>query len=141
MIPKLYRGFSTSNFLKHRTFAVYDVELVKQDIINHIYTRVGERVMLPTFGTSIPDMVFEQFDQSTIGIIREDILRVINYDPRVRLQQLTVQPNFDNQILNVSARVQYVELNLTGTIDLNIEFDAFWSWKLYALPTNKYKIT
>lgn len=122
---KLYRGFSTSNYLNHRTFAVYDVELVKEDIVNHIYTRVGERLMLPSFGTTIPDMPFEQLDQSTVGLIREDILRVLNYEPRVQLQQLVVQPDYDTNTINVSAQVNYIELNVTGSIDLNIEFDDF----------------
>lgn len=123
---KLYRGFSTSNYLNNRSFAVYDVELVKEDIINHIYTRVGERIMMPSFGTAIPDMPFEQLDRSTVGIIREDILRVLNYEPRIQLQQLIVQPDYDTHTIQVSAQVNYIELNVTGSIDLNIEFDDFW---------------
>lgn len=122
---KLYRGFSTSNYLRNRTMSIYDVDLVKEDIINHIYTRLGERVMLPSFGTTIPDLTFEQMDQTTIGIVREDILRVINYDPRVQLQQLTVEPNYSMNSIQVSAQVLYIELNISGSIDINIEFDDF----------------
>lgn len=124
-VSKLYRGFSTANYLKQRSFKLYDIDLVKEDITNHIYTSLGERVYLTSFGTTIPDMAFEQLDQSSINIIREDITRVIKYDPRVSLQQLIVQPDYDRNTLIVSAQVLYVELNMTGTIDLHLEFDQF----------------
>ncbi len=122
---KIYRGFSTSNYVNTRSLALYDVDLIKQDIINHIYTRVGERIMMPQFGTSIPDMPFEQLDATSVGLIREDIMRVLNYDPRIRVQQLTVNPVYDENTVRVSALVNYIDLNLTGTIDINIEFDDF----------------
>lgn len=122
---KLYRGFSTSNYINTRSLAIYDIDLIKQDIINHIYTRVGERLMMPQFGTSIPDMPFEQMDATSVGLIREDIKRVLNYDPRIRVQQLIVDPAYDENTVRVSALVNYIELNMTGSIDLNIEFDDF----------------
>ena len=125
MAQKLYRGFSTSNYIKRRSFALYDIDLVAEDVINHIYTRINERVMLASFGTSIPDMPFEQLDQASLGLIREDILRVINYDPRIQLQKLNINPNYDTNSVDVSAEVYYIELNMSGTIDLNIEFEDF----------------
>lgn len=81
--------------------------------------------MMPQFGTSIPDMPFEQMDATSVGLIREDVMRVLNYDPRIRVQQLTVDPIYDENTVRVSALVNYIELNLTGSIDLNIEFDNF----------------
>jgi len=52
-----YRGFSTVN-QNTEGFALYDFELIKQDIINHFHIRQGEKLSDPTFGTIIWDLLF-----------------------------------------------------------------------------------
>jgi len=119
----LYRGYSSFQYQTTRQFGISDLDLVKSDLLNQIFTKRGERVMMPTFGTRIPEMTFEPLDQATIDIIVDDITAVINFDPRVQLLNLQVQPSYDTNTLTVAALVYYVELNLTGTIDLNITFE------------------
>ena len=36
-----------------KKFSITDIELIKQDLFNHFYTRQGERLMNPTYGTII----------------------------------------------------------------------------------------
>ena len=52
-----YKGFSSANSVDN--FKLYDIDLVKQDIINHFYIRKGEKLENPNFGTIIWDMIFE----------------------------------------------------------------------------------
>ena len=59
MAKGLYRGYSSYEYQNKKTFSVTDVELVKLDLLNHIFTRKGDRVMMPNFGTRIPDLAFE----------------------------------------------------------------------------------
>lgn len=101
-----------------------DLELVKMDLLNHIFTKKGERVMMPTFGTMIPEMAFEPLDGETISIVREEVTRVVNYDPRVELLDIQVSPDYDRNSLYVSASLFYIELGLTDNLELNIEFTA-----------------
>ena len=56
--PKMSKGFSTVS-LDTENFSLYDLDLIKQDLINHFYVRQGERLMNPTFGTIIWDLLFE----------------------------------------------------------------------------------
>lgn len=101
-----------------------DVDLVKMDLLNHIYTRKGERVMMPNFGTRIPDLPFEPLDQITLDILEEDLRAVFAFDPRVTLLELQILPYYDNNAVIASARLLYVELSITGNLDLNIIFES-----------------
>jgi len=123
MAKGLYRGYSSFEYQKNKTFALADVELVKLDLLNHIFTRRGERVMMPTFGTRIPDLPFEPLDEITLGILQEDLNTVFRFDPRVELLSLVVTPEYDNNRIICSARLLYIELNVVGNIDLNIVFE------------------
>lgn len=100
-----------------------DVELVKMDILNHIFTRKGERVMMTEFGSIIPDLVFEPLDEETLDTLEVEIRRVLNADPRVALLDLTMDPLYDQNQVTVHIQVQYIELNIVGNIDLNITFE------------------
>jgi len=54
---KTYKGFSTVSTATE-SFALYDLFLIKQDIINHFHIRLGERLEQPTFGTIIWDVIY-----------------------------------------------------------------------------------
>lgn len=119
----IYRGFSTEDFLTTRTFVKTNIDIVKQDIINHIFTRKGERVMMASFGTIIPDLIFEPLDEFTIRQVHDEVLNVINFDPRVQVISFTVTPDVDNHSITVSADLLYLELNITDNLNLNIQFE------------------
>ena len=63
--PKMYKGFSTIN-TSTENFGLYDIELIKQDLINHFNTKKGERLMNPEFGCDVWLVLFEQMDGATI---------------------------------------------------------------------------
>lgn len=115
-----YKGFSTASFESDKkSFSVVNKEIVKRDILNHIFTQKGERVMMPKFGTRIPSLAFEPIDTITMDIIKEDLTEVIKYDPRVSLLGLQILPLSDNNTILAYVTIKYVE---TGDIDtLNIE--------------------
>lgn len=117
----LYKGFSTANWLANKSLVVTDIEAVKMDLQNHIFTRLGERVMQPGFGTRIPDIVFEQLDEETIKIVNDDILSVINYDPRVKLVDLSIAALPNNNAIIAVVTVLYVEFNFEGVIHIDVK--------------------
>ncbi len=122
MIRGLYKGFSTFEFQRAKTFRLTDIELVKMDILNHIFTRKGERVHMPTFGTRIPDLAFEPLDDITVDIVRDDLEHVIRFEPRVRLIDLSVVPNYDTSAILAEVLLEYVELNMRDVMQLNLQF-------------------
>ena len=98
-----------------------NIELVKRDLLNHIYTIPGERVMMPSFGTRIPTMTFEQNDETTRSIIEEDLKMVFNYDPRVRLINLNVLTMPDNNAIIALADLLYVEFNVRDVLRIEVQ--------------------
>lgn len=124
MAKGLYKGYSSHEYQPHKTFNIQDIELVKLDLLNHIFTRKGERVMMPAFGTRIPDLPFEPLDPITLSILEEDLRFVFNFDPRVELMSLVIDPQYDANAVSAAAKLLYVELNMIDTLDLNITFES-----------------
>ena len=110
------------DMLGSNTLLLTDVKLVERNILNHIFTRKRSRIMMPNFGTNIPDMLFEPLDDDVVNSVREEILAVVAYDPRVKLFSLTITPDYDLNSLTVDLVLIYIELNVTKGMNFNIEF-------------------
>lgn len=119
MKKALYRGFSTAEFQKTRSFGLTNQELVKRDLLNYIYTIPGERPHMPDFGTRIPLLTFELLDDITLNIIREDLKKAIAADPRLELIDLVVLAMPDSNSVVAALDVRYLELNVSETIRLD----------------------
>lgn len=117
-----YTGFSFFRYGYDKTITLTDIELVKTDIYNHIFTRRGDRVKMPTFGTVIPDLLFEPLTIDVVEMVEADLRTVFSYDPRVELISLNVYPLIDKQTLYVAAELNFVELSVIERFDLNLEF-------------------
>lgn len=120
MATSVYRGFSSKNWLKTRSFKLQGVDLVKQDLLNHIYTVRGERVMMPAFGTRIPIMAFEPQDDKTRSVIDVDLQEVFYYDPRVDLISLQIDsvPNENKMI--AAALLFFKEFDVTDELRIEV---------------------
>jgi phage baseplate assembly protein W len=103
-----YKGFSSRQTKKN--YKLYDLDLVKQDLINHFYIRKGEKLENPDFGTVIWDMLFEQFNENVKEIIAKDVEDIINYDPRIVVNE--VQVDSTDQGIRIQADIIYVPFNI-----------------------------
>jgi phage baseplate assembly protein W len=106
----------------NNTFVLNDIALVERNLRNHIFTPKGSRVMMPKFGTIIPDILFEPLNEYNINRIRQELTKVVDYDPRVKLINLTISPVRDENRVNCSMVLQYIELNVTRSMNFNLEF-------------------
>jgi len=104
---RTFKGFSTID-QEWGNFKLYDLDLAKRDLLNELYTRKGERIMSPQFGSIIWDLLFDPMTDENVEIIREDCLRIVSKDPRLQLKQLDVQENFDQQSITVAILLNYV---------------------------------
>ncbi len=119
----LYKGFSTFEFQKNKSLALRDVELVKLDLLNHLFTPRGSRIMMPSFGTQLSSLLFEPMDEITVEEVRTEVKTVFDYDPRVRTTKFNVIADYDNNTVIVDATLLYVELNTVDDFNLNIKFE------------------
>ena len=111
-------GFSTYG-KKSPPFTLEGVELVKQDLLNEFMTKRGERVMRPTYGTIIFDLLFEPFDEQVSEEVAEDARRIISKDPRVQLVNLNITEL--EQSLRLDILLNYVPLDIVES--LFVEYD------------------
>jgi len=116
-----YRGFSTVND-KVEGFALYDFELIKQDIINHFHIRQGEKLSDPNFGTIIWDMLFEPFTNENRDAIIRNVADIINYDDRVTAEQVVVD-TYESGI-EVSALLVFVPYNISEQLLFKFDKEA-----------------
>ena len=111
----LFKGFSTVDKVR-APYTLTDADLVKRDLLNHFYTRMGERLMRPTFGSVIWDYLMEPEDPRTQEIIKDDIERIVNSDPRVELQDTTLLV-LDHTI-QAEVKIKYKLLNSEDSLFL-----------------------
>jgi phage baseplate assembly protein W len=112
-----YKGFSTVAGVKSNQ--LYDMDIIKQDLLNHFYTRKGERVMNPEFGSVIWDLLYEPLDESTKEDIVTDCQRIINSDPRVRLVTTNIE-EYDN---GVTIEILMTAMPFNKKINLQLDFE------------------
>lgn len=115
---QMYRGFSTVNTTT-QNFTLYDFELIKQDLMNHFYVRQGERLMQPTFGTIIWDLLFEPLTEEIKDLILQNVNQIVNFDPRVQASDIIVT-GYDTGI-QIQVTLTYLPYNLSE--NLRIQFD------------------
>ena len=104
-----YKGFSSK--AEKQSFKVYDFECVKQDLINRLSVRKGERVENPEFGTIIYDCLFEPFTETLRDQILEDITANLNADPRLATEEILVSE--EDHGIAIQATIKYVPLDIT----------------------------
>ena len=112
-----YKGFNSLSSSKN--YKLYDIDLVKQDLINHFYIRKGEKLENPEFGTVIWDLLFEQFTEDVKQMIAKDVEDIINYDPRIAVNE--VQIDSTDQGIRIAVDLVYVPFNVKERMTL--EFD------------------
>jgi len=79
-----FKGFSTVDRVR-APFTLTDAELIKRDLLNELFTRKGERVMRPNFGSIVWDLLMDPSTNDLDRKIKQDIERIIGKDPRVEL--------------------------------------------------------
>jgi phage baseplate assembly protein W len=117
-MAKKYKGFSTIS-ADTENFALYDFQLIQQDLLNHFYTKQGERLMNPEFGCIIWSMLFEPMTPEVQSMITQNVGEIINYDPRVSADQVTVTA-YDTGI-QIDCILTYLPYNLSQAMQLRFD--------------------
>jgi phage baseplate assembly protein W len=118
IIDKSYKGISTVSS-ETKNYRLRNIELIKQDIVNHFHIRMGEKLERPEFGTIIWDVLFEPLTDSLKEAITQNVNDIINFDPRVQAEEIVVD-SFENGI-QVYTTLTYLDYNITE--QLRFTFD------------------
>lgn len=121
----LYSDFDLS-FLKHPNTKdvtiLKDIDAVKQSVKNLVLTAQGERPFQPLLGSNIRSLLFEPVDDFTAFDIKEEVQTTLqNFEPRVKILNIDVVSEPDNNRFRLSIEFQMVTNLETGTASFYLE--------------------
>lgn len=120
LLNKSYRGISTTN-PDSKEFKAYDLGLIRQDILNHFHIRLGEKLENPEFGTIIWDVLYEPFTDSLKQAIVDNVTAIVNYDPRVAVNKITVD-TYESGI-QIQLDLTYLDYSISEFLQLRFDRD------------------
>jgi phage baseplate assembly protein W len=91
-----------SNPLSSDLIALKNETAIARSIRNIVFTLPGEKFFNENFGSRVSRSLFENVDEISASIIRDEIRNSINnYEPRVRLIEVQTNPDYDNGSFDV----------------------------------------
>ena len=107
-VQRLSRGFKDIsmsfkvNPLNNDLIALKNETAIARSVRNIVMTIPGERFFQPNFGSEVNRLLFNNIDDISASLIDSQIRQSIeNYEPRVKLRSLKVDPNFDNNSFDI----------------------------------------
>ena len=108
-VQRLSRGFKDisasfqTNPLSNDLIALKNESAIARSVRNLVLTIQGERPFQPVLGTGVSRLLFENMDKLTASAIRSEIRTTIeNYEPRVEINEILVEPDFEGNAMHVT---------------------------------------
>jgi len=102
-LERVSRGFKDlsmtfqSNPLNDDLIGLKNENAIARSVRNIVMTVPGEKFFDPDFGSRVSALLFENVDDITASQIQEEIeYSIVNYEPRVKILSITVNPDNDN---------------------------------------------
>ena len=115
-ISKGFKDISMSfkiNPVNNDLIAVKNETAIARSVRNLILTQPGERFFNQNLGSKVSRTLFDNMDDLTAVVLKDEIENTINnYEPRVDLIGVDVNPNYDNNEFNVTIRYYIVGIDV-----------------------------
>ena len=96
---------------------------IARSIRNLIFTNRGDKPFNPFLGSRVTEMLFDPMDQISSVSVRSEIERTINsFEPRVKLEKVTVTPDYDGNQYDVVLKYQIIGID-TDTQQLSFALE------------------
>jgi len=96
-------------------------DAVKANLLNFILTGKRERVMNPTFGSGVRDLIFEQQTDELTDQIEDLIIGGVEvYFPQVQINSLNVSQSPDNYTVTIYLNYSVINTNIQDELQINI---------------------
>lgn len=115
-ISKSFKDISMTfkiNPLNSDIFGLKNETAISRSIRNLILTIKGERFFDLDIGCGVNSLLFENMDTLTASRIKSEIEDVIkNYEPRVNLIDVEVQPNYDDHVFEIIIKYEIIGIEV-----------------------------
>jgi phage baseplate assembly protein W len=109
-----YTGFNSRR--PKAGFREYDIDLIKQDLLNHFHIKRGEKLLNPEFGTIIWEMIYEPMTEENVELIKQDIETIVSRDPRTNVSNVKIDSSEHG--IRIEIDLQYIQSNQSETLSL-----------------------
>ena len=118
-VERLSKGFKDlsmsfqTNPLNNDLISITNETAIARSIRNLIFTSPGERFFNENLGSQVSKSLFENMDEITASVIKDEIENTINnHEPRVDLISVKVSPNYDYNEFNVTIEYYIVGIDV-----------------------------
>ena len=115
-VSKSFKDISMSfkfNPLSGDLISLSNENAIARAVRNIVLTTPGEKFFDPDFGSSVSEILFENVDDITAISIEDEIKNCLaNYEPRVELIDVNVDPNFDENQFDVIISYRIVGIDI-----------------------------
>ena len=108
-VQRISRGFKDlsasfqTNPLSNDLIALKNESAIARSVRNLVLTVRGERPFQPILGTGVSRLLFDNMDKLTAAAIRSELRTTIeNYEPRVEINEILVEPDFERNAFHVT---------------------------------------
>ena len=102
-----------NNPLSNDLIGLKNENAISRSVRNLILTTQGERPFQPVLGSNVNNLLFDNMDKLTAAALKEEIRNTIeNYEPRVEIEEIIVDPNFENNEFNVTIQYYIVGIDV-----------------------------
>ena len=102
-----------NNPLSNDLIGLKNENAIARSVRNLILTTQGERPFQPVLGSNVNNLLFDNMDKLTAAALKDEIRNTIeNYEPRVEIEDIIVDPNFDNNEFNVTVQYYIVGIDV-----------------------------
>ena len=103
-----------TNPLNSDLIALKNTSAIARSLRNIVFTQPGEKFFQPEFGSRVTESLFDIADEVSALSIRDEIRSsIINYEPRVKLLDVNVNPNPGENEMNVTIEYEIVGLDIS----------------------------
>ena len=117
-VERLSKGFKDvsssfqSNPLSNDLLAIKNETAIARSVRNLVLTYQGERPFNQILGSKVSRLLFENVNEITASAIKDEIETTINnFEPRVKLLEVRVSPDYNGYEFNVKVRYEIVGID------------------------------
>lgn len=115
-VSKAFKDLSMSfkfNPLSGDLITLKNENAIARAVRNIILTTPGEKFFDPDFGSNINEILFENVSEITADSIKEEIENSLqNYEPRVEIIEVNVNPNYNSNNFDVIISYRIVGIDI-----------------------------
>jgi len=116
LVPEVYYNKQLNkNVILKDVQGSYDLQAIKNSIINIFLTSPGQKILSPLFGLDLRRYLFDPVNSSTAYMIKYDIdTKLPDQEPRIELLNVNVDAVTDAQEYYISMQINIPSLNAYG---------------------------